>query len=236
VRARALVGLLPLALYLLGLFLFRMLPEVSIALPVAVAFLRWGLMDSVLALALAHLTLVLPVAAWVLTTTFLGIPREVEEAAALDGCSAWQTLWRVTLRLAVPGLAVAGLLAWLFSWEEFVRELVPHRGRGDAHDGAGPRAHRFPPAPPARDFHGRCCPVSHFGGRPVDSLSRTLTACPRSTGGSHPEVGDLALDFKQMACLGISGWLASRLPKGGKAVCPSTELPGQRVRLGFPAV
>jgi trehalose transport system permease protein len=105
---------------LLGLFLFRMLPEVSIALPVAVIFLRWGLMDTVAGLVLAHLTLVLPVAAWVLTTTFLTIPREVEEAAALDGCSAWQTLTRVTLRLAMPGLIVGGLLAWLFSWEEFI--------------------------------------------------------------------------------------------------------------------
>jgi len=105
---------------LLGLFLFRMLPEVSIALPVAVIFLRWGLLDSVTGLVLAHLTLVLPVVAWVLTTTFLTIPREVEEAAALDGCSAWQALWHITLRLAVPGLVVGGLLAWLFSWEEFI--------------------------------------------------------------------------------------------------------------------
>ena len=105
---------------LLSLFLCRMLPEVSIALPVAVVFLRWDLMDSVTGLVLAHLTLVLPVAAWVLTTTFLTIPREVEEAAALDGCSTWQTLWHVTLRLALPGLIVAGLLAWLFSWEEFL--------------------------------------------------------------------------------------------------------------------
>lgn len=105
---------------LLGLFLFRMLPEVSIALPVAVIFLRWGLLDSVTALVLAHLTLVLPVVAWVLTTTFQTIPSEIEEAAALDGCSAWQALWHITLRLAVPGLVVGGLLAWLFSWEEFI--------------------------------------------------------------------------------------------------------------------
>jgi trehalose transport system permease protein len=105
---------------LVGLFLFRMLPEVSIALPVAVVFLRWGLLDTIAGLALAQLTLVLPVAIWILTTTLLTIPREVEEAAALDGCSAWQTLWWVTLRLAVPGLIVAGFLAWLFSWEEFV--------------------------------------------------------------------------------------------------------------------
>ncbi len=105
---------------LLGLFLFRMLPEVSIALPLAVIFLGWGLLDTTAGLALAHLTLVLPVVAWVLTTTFLTIPRELEEAAAIDGCSPRQILWWITLRLAVPGLVVAGLLAWLFSWEEFI--------------------------------------------------------------------------------------------------------------------
>jgi trehalose transport system permease protein len=105
---------------LLGLFAFRMLPEVSIALPVAVVFLRWGLLDTVVGLAMGHLTLVLPVAAWILTATFVAIPREVEEAAALDGCSSWQTLWYVTIRLARPGLVVAGLLAWVLSWEEFI--------------------------------------------------------------------------------------------------------------------
>ena len=105
---------------LLSLFLFRMLPEVSIALPLAVVFLRWGLMDTVTGLAMAHLTLVLPVVAWVLTTAFLSIPHEVEEAAALDGCSGWQVLRHVTLRLALPGLVVGGLLAWMFSWEEFI--------------------------------------------------------------------------------------------------------------------
>lgn len=105
---------------LLGLFLCRMLPEVSIAMPIAVVFLRWGLMDTHLGLVLAHLTMVLPVAAWVLTTTFCTIPREVEEAAALDGCGTWQTLARIVLPLALPGLIVGGLLAWLLSWEEFV--------------------------------------------------------------------------------------------------------------------
>jgi trehalose transport system permease protein len=105
---------------LLGLFLCRMLPEVSIAMPIAVSFLRWGLMDTHVGLVLAHLTMVLPVAAWVLTTTFGTIPREVEEAAALDGCGTLQTLIRIVFPLALPGLVVGGLLAWLFSWEEFV--------------------------------------------------------------------------------------------------------------------
>ena len=105
---------------LLGVFLCRMLPEVSIAMPIAVIFLRWGLMDIHTGLVLAHLTMVLPVAAWVLTTTFSTIPREVEEAAALDGCGTLQTLVRIILPLALPGLVVAALLAWLFSWEEFI--------------------------------------------------------------------------------------------------------------------
>lgn len=105
---------------LLGLFLCRMLPEVCIALPVAVVFLTWGLLDTVAGLALAHLTLVLPVAVWVLTVSLLAIPRELEEAAVLDGASAWSVFWRVIFPLALPGFVVAGLLAWLFSWEEFI--------------------------------------------------------------------------------------------------------------------
>ena len=104
---------------LLSLLLCRMLPEVSVALPIAVIFLRWGLLDTALGLILAHLTMALPVAAWVLTTTFSSIPREVQEAAAVDGCDAWRTLISIILPLALPGLAVCGLLVWLLSWEEF---------------------------------------------------------------------------------------------------------------------
>src|SRR5215510_1341366 len=104
---------------LVSLLLCRMLPEVSVALPIAVIFLRWGLLDTALGLILAHLTMALPVAAWVLTTTFSSIPREVQEAAAVDGCGAWRTLISIILPLALPGLAVCGLLIWLLSWEEF---------------------------------------------------------------------------------------------------------------------
>jgi ABC-type glycerol-3-phosphate transport system permease component len=59
---------------------------------------------------LAHLTMALPVAAWVLTTIFSSILREVQEAAAVDGCGAWRTLISIILPLALLGLAVCGLL------------------------------------------------------------------------------------------------------------------------------
>jgi ABC-type glycerol-3-phosphate transport system permease component len=71
-----------------SLLLCRMLLEVSVALPIAVIFLRWGLLDTALGLILAHLTMALPVAIWVPTTTFSSISREVQEAAAVDGCGA----------------------------------------------------------------------------------------------------------------------------------------------------
>ena len=157
---------------LTGLFLCRMLPEVSVAMPIAVVFLRWGLMDTALGLTLAHLPMALPVAAWVLTTAFGNIPRDVEEAAALDGCNLWRTLAYVIIPLALPGVVVAALLVWLLSWEEFVLAtyltlgdktmppagvLLPvpgqrlrHRGRRRHHDGARAAAQR-----PAAALHPR---------------------------------------------------------------------------------
>lgn len=105
---------------LLGLFICRMLPEVSIAMPIAVVFLRWGLMDTQIGLILAHLTMVLPIAVWVLTTAFAAIPPQIDEAAALDGCGMLRILVYMILPLALPGLVVGALLSWLFSWEEFI--------------------------------------------------------------------------------------------------------------------
>ena len=71
---------------LLSLFASRMIPEVGIALPVAVRFLEWGLADTQLGLVLAHLIKTLPFVAWILVGTFETIPVDLEEAAAVDGC------------------------------------------------------------------------------------------------------------------------------------------------------
>jgi len=108
---------------LLGLFAGRMIPEVGIALPVAVRFLQWGLLDTQLGLVLAHLTKTLPFVAWILVGTFETIPVAVEEAAEVDGCHRFGVLTRVVLPLAMPGIAVAGLFAWLESWNEFTYAL-----------------------------------------------------------------------------------------------------------------
>jgi len=105
-------------LLILSLFFTRMYPEIGIALPVAVMFLRLGLLESEVGLVLAHLILVLPVCAWILVGAFETIPRDLEEAASVDGASRLGTLRRVVIPLALPGIAVAGIFSWLLSWDE----------------------------------------------------------------------------------------------------------------------
>lgn len=108
---------------LLGLFASRMVPEVGIALPIAVRFLEWGLLDTQLGLVLAHLIKTLPFVAWILVGSFEAIPVAVEEAAEVDGCHRLGVLTRVVLPMALPGVAVAALFAWLESWNEFTYAL-----------------------------------------------------------------------------------------------------------------
>ncbi|MGD1997049.1 MAG: carbohydrate ABC transporter permease, partial [Anaerolineae bacterium] len=100
---------------ILVLFFTRMYPEVGIALPVAVTFLRldkvlpFKFYDSAfgLELVLAHLIITLPLTTWILVGTFDTIPRELEEAASVDGASRIGTIWRIVIPLAAPGIAVA---------------------------------------------------------------------------------------------------------------------------------
>ena len=104
----------------LALLFTRMFPDVAIAMPVAINFLRLGLNDTDLGLILAHLVPNLPFVAWILVGTFETIPREVEEASFVDGNGKVGTLARVVMPLAAPGIAVAALFAWLASWNDLV--------------------------------------------------------------------------------------------------------------------
>lgn len=104
----------------LGLLFTRMFPEVIIATPIAVTFLRAGLSDTELGLILAHLIRNLPLVAWILVGTFEVIPRDLEEASWVDGAGRLTTLWRVVLPLALPGIAVSAIFAWLDSWNDLL--------------------------------------------------------------------------------------------------------------------
>jgi trehalose transport system permease protein len=108
---------------ILALLFTQMFPDVGIAMPVAITFLRLGLNDTDLGLILAHLVPTLPFVAWILVGTFEMIPREVEEASFVDGNGKIGTLARIVMPLAAPGIAVGALFAWLKSWNDLVYAL-----------------------------------------------------------------------------------------------------------------
>jgi ABC-type glycerol-3-phosphate transport system permease component len=106
--------------------LARIFPAIAIAVPLAVLFVRAGLYNSPAGAGLwfAHALLGLPVAFLVLRAGFRAVPRELEEAARLDGARPSTAFRRVTLPLVRPQLATAALLVFLVSWDELTYALL----------------------------------------------------------------------------------------------------------------
>jgi ABC-type glycerol-3-phosphate transport system permease component len=110
--------------FLLVFLLSQMLPGASVIIPLFQLLQRTGLYDTHLGLILVHTAFLLPFVIWLLYGFFLAIPRDVEDAALIDGCSRMQSLWRVILPLALPGLGATALFAFLGSWNEFFFALL----------------------------------------------------------------------------------------------------------------
>jgi multiple sugar transport system permease protein len=98
---------------------FHMIPVMTLIGPWYVAFREVGLYDTRVALILTHVTINLPMTVWLMRAFFREIPPEIEEAALVDGCRPLEAFRHVTLPLVVPGLIAAGILAFIFSWNEF---------------------------------------------------------------------------------------------------------------------
>jgi multiple sugar transport system permease protein len=99
--------------------IFHMIPVMTLIGPWYVAFRELGLYDTRTALVLTHVTINLPMTVWLMRAFLREIPPEIEEAALVDGCRPLQAFRRVTLPLVIPGLVAAGILAFIFSWNEF---------------------------------------------------------------------------------------------------------------------
>jgi multiple sugar transport system permease protein len=106
----------------------RMAPGTLFLLPWYVMFRQVGMIGSYTALILSHAVITLPIVIWVLLPSFDGIPRSVFEAAQVDGCSVTRILWRIALPLVGSGIAVAAILAFVFSWNYFLFALVLSNG------------------------------------------------------------------------------------------------------------
>jgi multiple sugar transport system permease protein len=102
----------------------QLLPAVSLIIPLFRLLRGAGLLDSLLGLILAYSTFSLPFVVWIMTSYFQSLPRELEEAARMDGASRWQAFTRVALPLAAPGLAVTAIFTLLNAWDEFFFALI----------------------------------------------------------------------------------------------------------------
>lgn len=122
--------------YALGRFRFRgstpvryiilsmtMFPSISVLGGLYTLITQFGLYNSLGALVYSYLIFTLPFTVWVLMTFFRQLPRDLEEAAYVDGASPFQTFWRIMLPLSAPGLVTTGLLAFIAAWNEFLYAL-----------------------------------------------------------------------------------------------------------------
>lgn len=110
--------------------LTRAFPLAILALPLTVSFIQLGLYDTVVGVGLIHTVLALPFAALVTQGIFLGVPRELEEAAWVFGCTRIQAFLKIVAPLALPGLVATAVFAFVISWNEvFAASVLTVRNR-----------------------------------------------------------------------------------------------------------
>lgn len=95
-------------------------PSIVVLIPIFAMFARMGLVDTRLALIIINVAFALPFAIWMLRSFFASIPREIEEAARLDGGPPLTVLWRIMIPLTAPGIAAVAIFAFVMSWTEYV--------------------------------------------------------------------------------------------------------------------
>jgi multiple sugar transport system permease protein len=103
----------------LGVMLTRTVPGIALSLPLFFVFSKLGIIDTHFGLITAYVALNVPFTIWLIDGFFRQVPRDLAEAAQIDGCTRWQAFWQVEFPLAGPGIASAGIFAFLTSWNEF---------------------------------------------------------------------------------------------------------------------
>ena len=105
--------------WFLGLMLTRTVPGIALSLPLFFVYARLGIIDTHFGLILAYVALNIPFTIWLIDGFFRQVPKDLAEAAQIDGCTRWQAFWQVEFPLAGPGIASSGIFAFLTSWNEF---------------------------------------------------------------------------------------------------------------------
>jgi multiple sugar transport system permease protein len=102
----------------------RAFPIVILSIPLAVTFIEWGIYDSIWSVALMHTALALPFTVLITSSIFIGVPRDLEEAALTLGCTPASAFLKVVMPLALPGLAAASIFTFVLSWNEVFAAVI----------------------------------------------------------------------------------------------------------------
>lgn len=107
-----------------GIILARMVPPMALIIPFFVAFNSLSLTDNYFTLVLMYLTTVLPFVVWLMMGFFKGVPKDIEEAALIDGCSRVQAFLRVAIPVVKPGVATSAMFAFMMAWNEYFYAVI----------------------------------------------------------------------------------------------------------------
>lgn len=106
--------------FIFAVLIVQMIPLLALTIPMSLLLDRFQLKNSLIGVVIAYLMFSMPYTVWTLRTFIAGIPRELDEAAMVDGCSRWQTFYKIILPLVGPGLVATGVYGWILAWNEFV--------------------------------------------------------------------------------------------------------------------
>ncbi|MEM9230649.1 MAG: carbohydrate ABC transporter permease [Pseudomonadota bacterium] len=103
----------------LWIMLSRTIPGIALSLPIFILWARMGIIDTPFGVILVYTAINIPFTIWLTEGFFRQIPRDLSEAAQVDGCTPWEAFWKVEFPLAKSGIASAGIFAFLTSWNEY---------------------------------------------------------------------------------------------------------------------
>jgi multiple sugar transport system permease protein len=102
----------------------RMLPPIAVIIPVYLLMSYLGLLDTFLGMIIIYMTISIPYSVWMLKSFFDEIPRELDEAAMVDGCTKLRIISKVVIPIAVPGIISTGIFNFILLWNEFLFALI----------------------------------------------------------------------------------------------------------------